>query len=232
MATMPSRIPSLIAMVPGILEQCDELHIYLNEFDQEDVPDILFQPKIRLYHSNQWSGNLGSSGKFYTCDEHEGYIFTIDDDFFYPVDYARRMIDTIEKYKRKAFVFAHGRRVINRPCPSYFREKGAFFQCTQSVAQDEFIHIGGTGVMAYHSDTVAMDLEIFKRKNMCDLFVGKWLNDLGIPRVVLKHPEAWLRLTGLTDPNQTISRLVRNDDTIYTQFINEVDWQLHAESFA
>lgn len=225
MATMPARIQSLEAMLPGILKQCDTLTIYLNDFGA-NIPKFLHHPKIMLLKSEDLLGNLGSSAKFYMTDEQEGYILTIDDDFFYPDDYAQKMIAGIEKYKRKALLTGHGRRITQMPCPSYYNERAEFFQCTKECKKYERIHITGTGVSAWHSDTFTIDLSVFKRRNMCDLFFSEFLEQNGIPRYVVPHPDLWLRPTNLTDFAHTISRLVREDDSRQTEIINRNTWTL------
>ena len=56
MATMPPRLPALEESIPRILPQCDELHIYLSDFEQ--VPEFLIHEKITLYRSQDHYGDL------------------------------------------------------------------------------------------------------------------------------------------------------------------------------
>ena len=228
MATMPhgGRIKALEEVVPRILPQCDELHIYLNEF--KSLPVFLIHPKIKTYFSENHLGDLGDVGKFYLCEEWvKGFHFTVDDKILYPKDYTLKMIESIEKYKRKAVVSVHGRIFHERKSRSYYWDCKTFRGCTLGFKEDSFVHEIGTGAMAYHSDTLKkFDLLVFPRKNMTDIFFSMMLQEKEIPMLNPARPNAWLWVSNKHDDNYSIHNMCNKHDKVQTDAINSIKWQL------
>lgn len=229
MATMPfaRRPEALKEVVPRILPQCDELHIYLNNYDK--IPDFLSISKIKTFLSEEHLGDLGDVGKFYLCDKWEKcYHFTVDDKILYPPDYTDKMIQFIEKYKRKAIVSAHGRIFNERKSTSYYWDCKAFRGCTMGFSEDEFVHELGTGAMAYHSDTLPkFDLSIFQRINMTDIYFSIFLQKNKIPILNPARKNAWIWVSNKHDDNYSIHNIWNKRDGIMTDEINKHKWVIN-----
>jgi len=223
MASFPPRERSLEETVNTILPQCDELHIYLNGYKQ--VPKFLLHPKITVYRSQQEIGDLGDVGKFYNCENWEGYCFTVDDKILYPKDYVKTMIDAIEKYGRRAVISLHG-RIVKPKCTSYYHDFKKAFRCLDTVMQNEFTHVVGTGVLAWHSDTFKLDFSTFETSNMSDIWFSIALQKEMIPGVILKHRARWIKLSNLQDNRVSISAACSNNDQVQTDIVNSIDWIL------
>lgn len=224
MAAIPQREASLKDVVASILPQCDELNIYLNNWDH--TPKWLTHPKINAFRSEQEIGDLGDVGKFYKVAEREGYIFTVDDDFIYPSDYAARFIQAIEQYKRKVVVSIHG-RILKPNLTSYYRDFYRMFAACHNVPIDSWVHEIGTGVTAWHSDTIKVHLGMFPYSNMSDILLSMEFQKAKIPMLVIAHKANWIRGATKHDPSYGIYYSVRNNDTMVTKMVNDFNWQLH-----
>lgn len=223
MATMPGRENALRESVNSILPQCDELNIYLNEL--KEVPAFLNHEKINVFRSQQHSGNLGDVGKFYTCDQWQGYVFTVDDKLIYSPDYARTMIQAIESLNRKAVISAHGR--ITKPnCKSYYRDPEKSFRCLDAEPESMLAHIPGTGVMAFHTDTIQVKLSDFKSTNMSDIWMGVLLQKMEVPLLLLRHRARWIKISRLHDDRFSISAFCSKSDEYQTRITNSINWKL------
>jgi hypothetical protein len=231
MATMPSRIKSLQDTVASILPQADQLNIYLNDFDT--VPDFLKHPKINARLSKDVYGDLGDVGKFLFLEDipDNAWMFTVDDKFTYPKDYAAYMISKLETYKRKIVVSLHGRIFFtDRPSNSYYFDCEWFFGCLQHWPDDKWAHEIGTGVMAVHSKLLTdfgCDLEIFKRINMTDIYFSMWAQRYKIPQLVAGHKQGYLKIILKHDDRYSIHAMNNTRDKIHTDTINAVKWEIH-----
>lgn len=227
MATIPPRIEALRETVPPILNQCDELRIYLNDY--EDIPSFLIHPKIKTFNGKDHMYDLGDVGKFFTCESWRGenaYIFTVDDKIIYPWNYAEKTIDKIEKYNRRAVVGYHGRNI--RPnCRSYYFDYDEFFLVYGRVPFDKPVHELGTGAMAFHSDTVpAFNLHIFPTINMTDIWFSMFLQKKNIPLMVLSHTKNWIRMSNKHDDSYSIHAQCNQRDEYQTEVVNSYNWKI------
>jgi len=223
MATMPSRVVALFDTVSSILPQCDQLHIYLNNFDQ--VPAFLIHPKITTYRSQDHLGDIGDVGKFYKVASQRGYIFTVDDKIIYPPDYVAQMIETIERTGRKAAVSNHGRNFYtHRPCRSYYFDCETFMYMLQYPLT--FVHEVGTGVLAWHSDTLSAPLDWFPYTNMTDIYFSLECQKRKIPLIIHPHKKDWLRLGTKHSEQISIHAACNRRDEFQTKVVNDFKWQI------
>jgi hypothetical protein len=222
MATIPTRLQSLEEAAMSILPQVDELHIYLNDFNR--VPSFLVHEKIKVFQSQKCLGDIGDAGKFYTSESVSGYHFTIDDDIVYPPDYVSKMIDAIKSYKRKAVITIHGRRFKAFPIKSYYHDISDSYKYDSQILRDEKLHIGGTGVMAYHTDTIRFTIQDFKMSNMSDIWVGIKCLQEGIPIICVSHKRLWVTLSKKVDKGYSIYATLNGKDQYQTKLINSVNW--------
>ena len=226
MATMPPRIKALEVTVSLILPQCDQLHIYLNDFDA--IPPFLVHPKITTYLSKDHLGDLGDVGKFYNCESwflSDAYIFTVDDKIYYPPDYAKESILAIEEYKRKAVISYHG-RLLKPNCKSYYRDPAAFFGVLSQLLIDTFAHELGTGATSFHSKTIKpFTLSIFPTINMTDIWLSIFLQSNDIPILIRRHRRNWVKISQLHDDSYSIHNCCQND-SLQTNAVNAFSWRV------
>jgi hypothetical protein len=226
MASMPSRIKCLEDTVNSILPQCDKLNIYLNNF-QVETPQFLKHNKIKVFRSENEAGDLGDVGKFWCCESwSDAYIFTIDDKYIYAPDYAKKMIECIEKYGRKAVIACHG-RLIKPNCISYYMDVKEMFTLGGNVPDDIFSHELGTGCMALHTDTFTFTLDIFTYTNMTDILASMALQKAGIPILIMKHQLGWVRVSPKCDQVYSIHNFYNRNDNIQTKLINSFKWKIN-----
>lgn len=224
MATIPGRERSLKETVASLIGQVDKLYIYANNY--KSVPDFLNQDKIKVFISDDWLGDLGDSGKFFNCHTYKGYHFTVDDDIIYPGDYVSKTIESIDKYERRYVLSYHGRIFNDLPVHNYYHCHTAAFSCFHQVDKDVFSHIIGTGVMAYHSDTILIKLSAFEVPNMADIWLSKYCQENNIPRVILNHPAGWIKQSGKEDKSKSIYFKNHAKCDKQTEILNSVAWSL------
>jgi hypothetical protein len=123
----------------------------------------------------------GGELKFASCEQAPGYFFSVDDDLVYPPDYIENTLDALERYPG-AVVGYHG---------ANFREDGTrikTFRCLGEVVGDHHVHSIGTGVCAFHVDTIRPTLEDFPTPNAVDYWFAVKAALAGVPLIVLPHP--------------------------------------------
>lgn len=222
MASMPERETSLKLVVSSILPQVDELHVYLNNYN--NIPDFLKQNKIFIYKSEDEIGDIGDVGKFYTVEKAKGYFFAMDDDIIYPFDYVITLMNKIEQYKRRYPVSLHGRIFDNLPTHSYYHGHTKTFQCFNDILIDEFAQIIGTGVLAFHTDTIKIKISDFKTTNMADIWFSKKCHKLNINLMVIAHHAGWIKDTRKYDKKYCIYSLLHKNESYQTKILNGTRW--------
>jgi len=225
MASMPSRMNACEDAVKSLLPQVNELWIYLNDFTF--IPDFMNHSRIKLFQSQKHIGDLGDAGKFYQSHLIKGYHFTVDDDIIYPADYCQKMIAGIEQYKKKAVITTHGRKWKKMPVKSYYHNDAFVCQCTKNQDSDQMLHVPGTGVMAYHTDTMQFEIDQFKSSNMADIWAAVVLQSKGIPVVSISHKAGWIALSRKSDENYSIYSAQHRNDSYQTEIVNSVKWKLY-----
>ncbi len=215
LASIPSRELLLMKVVNSIIDQVDELCVYLNEYER--VPGYLDRPRITVARS-QDHGDRGDAGKFFWAGQREGYCLHLDDDIAYPPNYTARMIRAIAKYERKAVVGLHGIRLPHNPT-SYYRGRQVF-HCRHTVAGDNVVHMIGTGTVAYHSSTISVTPEDFRVPNMADIWLGIVAKTQEVPMVALAHTGDWLHC--MKDPQgHSIFETYKGRDNEQTKAVRE-----------
>ena len=222
MATIPSRKHVLAKVVNSIINQVDSLIIYLNDF--EEIPIFLIDPKITVYKSQNEAGKLGDAGKFYKSGELNGYVLTIDDDLFYPPDYVKKIINKIKKYK--SIVSFHGRVLKKQPIADYYSKSTTeFYRCLRDVIGDHNVHIGGTGVMGFHSSFININIKDFKVPNMADIWLAKLAQQQKIPIIVAEHKAGWIKHAPI-DLSTTIASKRGKHHKIVTKIVNKINFKI------
>ncbi len=185
-ASLPERADTLEKTVDSLIDQVDMVFVALNNY--EKVPSFL--ENNRKIVSILMDNTLGASAKFYDADKRSGYVFTCDDDLVYPQGYVSYMIDAIKRHG--GIVSLLGKRYDDRPISSYRKGYTTIYRALKPVSVDAEVHVGGTGVMAYHTDSFTADIDMFKRKNMVDLFIAKAAHEQGVTITSIAHPHSYL----------------------------------------
>ena len=224
MAAIPSRENVLRQVVGSIINQVDELIIYLNGYDK--VPNFLLSYKIKVYQSQHENGDLGDAGKFYKVGQLKGFILSIDDDLIYPPDYVQKLISKINSYGRQAVISFHGRVLKSAKINNYYSKSSReFYRCLRTVKGDHPVHIGGTGVMGFHSSVIKITVNDFKIPNMADVWLAKKAQEQNIPIVVSEHEDGWIKHAAI-DMTKTIAHQLKNKAEKVTEVVNSINWTI------
>jgi len=186
-ATVKEREHLFQEAVRSVYDQVDSIIAVLNNYDE--VPEWLDAlDKVEAYVCDN---SLGDAYKFLQVDECDGYYFSIDDDLWYPADYCDHMIEKIQKHH--CIVTLHGKRYDNRPIHSFRRGKTLNVHCLNPNDKDVEVHVGGTGVMAFHTKDFKLSLKDFERRNMADIWVAKVAHEQGVKIIAVSRPRVFVR---------------------------------------
>jgi len=185
-ATIPVRSKQLINAVKSLYSQVDRINIWFNDYTTP--PKWAIDQKIRY----RCSRNIGDAGKF--GFNTKGFMLSCDDDIIYPTDYVERMTGAIDGN----VITIHG-KTFRTPIKSFYHGSDVKIRCDEELVDNTIIHIPGTGVMAWHTDTIQFSRKDFKRKNMADIWAGIKAKNRGIDVVCIAHPPAWVQLQSVDD---------------------------------
>ena len=186
MASIPNRQDGLKSAVKSLIGQVDYLNIYLNNYKL--VPSFLKNSKILIFRSQDYR-DLGDIGKFYFSENIKGYHFTCDDDIIYPSNYIEFMLLKLKKHR--GFISCHG-AIFNSPFYSFYKSKTTF-HFRHEIKNDISVNLVGTGVMGYDADKIKVPLNIFKNKNMADVYIAIFAKNKNIQCTVVAHKEFFLK---------------------------------------
>jgi glycosyltransferase involved in cell wall biosynthesis len=219
LAALQDRVESLKDTIKSINNQCDKIHIYCNEWDS--IPDFLITNyKIIYYKSQEEAGNMGDVGKFYGLQNETGYLFSIDDDLIYPINYVSEAIKGLLKYNYP--ISFHGKIFDTPPIKSYHKE-GIIenFRCQNIVTEDRIVHIAGTGCFAYHTDMIRFDIKDFQYINMSDILVSILTHKKGLKLIVLAHREGFIQESQKVDYEKSIYYKNYLHESVHVKLIND-----------
>lgn len=209
MATFPPRKEGMLTVVNALLPQCDKFYLYLNGYtirppelpDDERLNIILAGPGCE-------HPDVGSHGKFYWLGNEDGYYLSVDDDIFYPPNYATYMVEGIDKYQRRAIVGLHGGLYRVRPGgplppKGFAKDHRTLYAYDKTVSHDTAVHILGAGVMGVYPKALGLtsavctepihsgddeDIAIWAQKNKVPL-----IRLQGYKNWVTPNPTEWIR---------------------------------------
>ena len=211
LATIPAREPFLKMVVDSLLPQVDLLYVQLNGYDS--VPECLDYDNIV---ARLTTNEMGDANKFMNVDIVDSFFFTCDDDLIYPPDYTQTLINKLDEYG-PVIVTCHGRVFPKGPHESYYASKIITCHCLSDVPMDCLVHVGGTGVMAFHTDTIDIRYEDFKEPNMADIWLAKQAYEQYVPIICIEHREGWIKALPVKD---TIWDNYSTRDEVQTEAIN------------
>lgn len=188
MATMPGREATLKIAVDSILPQVDGLHVYCNEF--EEAPECLRdRDKLTFTIGGE---NLGARGKFFKAKQHNGFFFSVDDDYEYPPDYVSRMIEIIERRGRNIHAGAMGFQVYP-PIVNWPDDNTNLHE--RQVVFEQRIDGVDTASGAFHTSMLGDDdpLNFIEANNNCDQYFAGWCVKNKIERWVIAREPNWIK---------------------------------------
>jgi len=190
-ASIPQRESGLQLVVNALAPQCDKLYVCLNDYAY--VPKFIAQnPKVEHLHL-VGKQTISDHGKFYWNDRIQGYHFTVDDDIIYPANYVQHTIELIEHYQRRAIVGYHGTHLLllKGHLLTYNRVSIKRLRFGDTLLADRQVHALGTGVMAYHTQTMQYPYSEL-RAGGTDEQIALHCQFRNIPMICLAHKEGWL----------------------------------------
>ena len=140
------------------------------------------------------------------------------------------MVECIEKYKRKNIITLHG-RIFGETIKSYYKGSMKLIRCLGECKRDMLVHVGGTGVMAYHTDAIQFLESDFEIINMTDIWAAKKANENKIPIVCMEHEVGFIRHSTDVDKKDTIYAKHYLNDSVQTKIVNEITFNKY-ESFS
>jgi hypothetical protein len=221
LATIPQRGASLRMAIKTLLPQVERLNVMFNGHDLPRIQEIDYEFNNDSLWCFRRSNQMGDAEKFWKVEEHEGYFFTADDDLIYPPDYVQYMIEKIEQYGRKSIVTLHGRNYLPGKIGKYYGSSYRLntFHCLSTVEGDNDVMLGGTGVMAFHTDTIKVKYSDFQLPNMADLWMAIQAKQQGVTIKVVEHKSGWLGVG--YDGEDTIWNKHIDNDSVQTEIYNK-----------
>ena len=210
-ASIPGRVDTLKLTVSSLLPQTDMIFVALNGYNE--VPSFLTEDKKIVYAL--MDNSLGDAAKFYDVDQRNGYFLTCDDDLVYPQGYVSYMISGIKRHG--GIVSLLGKRYDTRPVNSSMGGHTSLYKCLTHVRADVEVHLGGTGTMAFHTDSIKLSIDNFPKPNMADIWMAKAAAEQGVKITALAHPDMYVKQRDYGGP--TCMKEWHND-TYQTEILN------------
>lgn len=214
MATIPGREEIMLRAVKSILPQVDHLFIGLNNY--KSIPVVLKNKKITPWLADN---SLGDAEKFRKAMEVEGFYFSVDDDIIYPPTYVRDMIKALKKRSWRALITHHGRNMRPRPIKRYYKDHLIKIRCLEENNIETPMDVPGSGVAAWHTDLLEVDISLITHANMGDIWLAKFCHDQHVPIWSSKHPAGYF---GYLHPPFTIYEEQIYDDQIQSKLYNSI----------
>ena len=194
MTTFPPRFSELPRVVASLAPQLDALMIYVNG-DPDGLPELSSWANVDVVRGVDRAGDLSATGKMYHLQRLENcYVFTVDDDFIYPPDYAEKMIALLDGFDRQCGVTVHGS--LFPPRPRWYYERTQGFDAQKPLTRHQLVTLAGSGAFLFHQSTLPVRFEDFLPDVMVDLVLSREARRRGLPIFAIARPERWLRFLG------------------------------------
>lgn len=231
-ATLDSRRKFFVEKVlPNLLEMADRVYVYENRPDGRGGLFLKWKDQngnVReSFCTDPWG--LGDAGKFLGIEmlkqqefKEDFYYLSCDDDLIYPLDYAKRMIEWVDFFGKKAVVSLHGSTFREMPIESYYKQK-LTIPCRGNFPTAQRVLFLGSGAACFHSSTLDINVkEQFPVKNMADIWFGKVLLEQGVPGIILPHSKDYLIYDEGLDIKETIWGQEHQKDFLQTAVVNQL----------
>lgn len=219
LATMPSRTEVLREAFSSIYWQVDEVHVFLNNF--EEVPEFLNLPRVTLYRSQDYR-DYKDVGKFFPLTSVEkGILFTVDDDILYPPDYVSRMLSYLAAVNYKAVIGVHGFQLPRFP-KSFFDRRAFHFRSRLDYVA--LASVLGTGTTAFSIEEVLLTLEDFPSYGMADVHFATFMKKRHIPALLIPREAEWLKALahdGAANEPDSLYAQTQRDSAAHTGYLRD-----------
>lgn len=195
-----------------IIPQVDQLYVTLSGY--ASVPEFLKKEPKAL--SVVPSSREGAEAKFFAsilCKPKDVY-FTFDDDIVYPADYVKTLRRELKKYPGTA-VCVHGSKIRNPGAPYFQAQEILHF--LKPLGRNQFVHVAGTGTLAFRPFDVPVSRESFPLPNMADILFSIAARRYEVPIIALARKERWLGYRKPEGP--TIYETSLTDHRIQTELL-------------
>lgn len=227
MATFPPRYEFAWQAISSIAVQVDKLHLLINDAGQ--APRWLSHLPENVQATTATgidAGDLADAGKFWGAQQYENaFYLSCDDDIIYPPGYAAQLTRKIIEHGPRVACSYHGCRVPDKDVRSYYSSQVHKVHWRKRASQDMPMHVLGTGVMGVHLGHVDIPMDVFGNSPVADLYVSRYLDEQGIKRVALAHPEKWLKKIEAAGRGPEIHN-VEPLDYAQAKIVNKHNWSL------
>lgn len=202
LATYPPRLNNLETVITAISPQVDRLRIVLNEF--KEIPEICRE--IDNVEAVIPSADSKDTGKFLLPVCADDWLFTIDDDIYYPADYVRQSIAALEmtevpnaiggyhgsiytrhKYLNSRFLG----RILGRNENFIVGQRriiGFSFELPHAMIVDQL----GTGVALMKGSDAPPFERVAHAQKYVDVAAARWWFENGRTLICLPRPAEWI----------------------------------------
>jgi hypothetical protein len=193
LATYPGRREVAPEVIDRLLAQCEKVFVYLNNYDE--IPSFVARhpERERIIFILDPASQKRAAAKFHWLDLVRGYHLLCDDDILYPPDYAKRMVEAIERHRRRAIVGVHG--VVFEPEIRDARgSRRSTYKFPEALGAETPVHFLGTGTVALHSDVLpSLDLSKLDAYPIAnDEILAVHAKKAGVPMICVAREAGWL----------------------------------------
>jgi len=208
LATIKARKDTLQKVIDSLRFQVDVVRVYGNDY----LPEITGS-NVQVFTGCDYTDNA----KFFWLPKSNGIYLSCDDDIIYPPDYVETVLKGLKKYPNTWLTF-HGRKLKGLNLPYYTGHHT--YQCLRTVDADYQIDVPGTGVSAFHTNTIKFDSTKWEDYRMSDLKAGLELAKAKVRVICLKHKMFWIK-SAESHLRQSIHRREQKN-TRQNQLANEI----------
>lgn len=233
-ATYKPRFKTFFKSFETVINNDYIFSVYVNGMDDEALE---FSEKVletfggsNVHITNiDLANNYGDRSKFLPLSLSEsriplpGYLFTIDDDIVYPVDYFKRLLDVCVN-NNGVPVGVHSATICKKrtKLANYFKERTV--KHFSSHSKRHFVNMLGTGTICFSPARVPIDFDFFAKPNMADCYFALYCQKNKIPMICVDRNINWLMQ--LDDNSPSLWEL-RGDGKEQTSIINNhVSWEV------
>ena len=196
-------------MIASVLPQLDRLFVFFDGYSS--IPEeFVNHPKIVALHPRE-AGDFHSCGKFLGVELHSGpcLYFGFDDDIVYPSDYVETLARALYRYHLRAVVGFHA-TLFTPPHLSYLRDR-IIVNFSQRLNIDCCVDELGSGTMAFCTASLRVNPRTWPHRNMSDLMMAIEAVTHGLPKIMVRRPENYLRALEEYQSDSLYMRLHKDD---------------------
>lgn len=210
MATMPSRSRTARFAIRSVVRQVDALYLYLDGF--EEVPAFALHPKVIPILSEE-GARLKANGKLLglALDAAATHYLTVDDDYWYPRNFVRRLRSALDWSLDAAVVGVHG-STFTRPFRSYVESRRVITSWKHLRKPQEVDVVATCGTMHRTSD-LRFDVRDWNVVNQVDLHFAREVRRAKMRALVVAKPFLWMLPLSSNQSDSIFHRLQKCDQS-------------------